>query len=305
MVANGIKPWEGCMEFGDEKMFIDLCLEQVKLGGRPDANLKTSAWKKGPLSGENREKRSELKVTWYRLLRLEELEWKQRSKERWLKEGDNNTKYFHRIANMRHRVNHIGRLEVEGEVMENMPTIESALVRYFSLAFQKEREPNLTWFDEDLKKVPNHLWSALEAPFTEMEIQKAIFGADGDKSPGPDGFGLRFYDEFWVVVKNDLFELFQEFYTGSMGIGCLNATFFTLIPKKEGAIRVEDFRPISLVSSSYKMIAKALANRLKGAIDGMIESNQSAFIPGRVLHDSFRSLKNASMRCTEIDEKGW
>jgi hypothetical protein len=44
---------------------------------------------------------------------------------------------------------------------------------------------------------------------------------------------------------------------------------------------MKDFRPISLVGSLYKIIAKVLANRLKGVLDKVISKTQSAFIKGR------------------------
>ncbi|KAK1277454.1 hypothetical protein QJS04_geneDACA016871 [Acorus gramineus] len=81
--------------------------------------------------------------------------------------------------------------------------------------------------------------------------------------------------------------MFDEFYRGSCGIGCLNSAFLALIPKKEGAQVVGDFRPISLVNGAYKMVAMVLANRLKPTSGFMIEENQSAFIPGWILHDGF------------------
>ncbi|XP_057770246.1 uncharacterized protein LOC130990064 [Salvia miltiorrhiza] len=64
-----------------------------------------------------------------------------------------------------------------------------------------------------------------------------------------------------------------------------NPSFIVLIPKKEGAISLDDFRPISLISSLYKVIAKILANRMKGVMDSIISDNQSAFISGRFILD--------------------
>ena len=52
----------------------------------------------------------------------------------------------------------------------------------------------------------------------------------------------------------------------------LNATFLVLIPKKEGAKDLKDFRPISLVGDLYKLLVKVLANRIKKLM-GKVVSN--------------------------------
>ena len=54
-----------------------------------------------------------------------------------------------------------------------------------------------------------------------------------------------------------------------------------LIPKKEGASDVQDSRPISLVGSLYKIIAKVLANRLKRVMRKLVSNSQNAFVEGR------------------------
>lgn len=65
----------------------------------------------------------------------------------------------------------------------------------------------------------------------------------------------------------------------------LNATFIALIPKKREAIEIKDFKPISLLGSVYKIIAKVLAERLKLVIGNLISDNQNAFIRGRQIVD--------------------
>jgi len=80
-----------------------------------------------------------------------------------------------------------------------------------------------------------------------------------DKSPGPDGFTILFYQECWEVIKTNLLKVFEEFFaSGVINLG-VNSTFLMLIPKKEGAASLTDFRPISLVTSIYKIIAKVLS----------------------------------------------
>ena len=45
---------------------------------------------------------------------LEEISWRQKSRALCIREGDRNTKFFHRIANSHKRVNSIDRLMVDG-----------------------------------------------------------------------------------------------------------------------------------------------------------------------------------------------
>ena len=66
--------------------------------------------------------------------------------------------------------------------------------------------------------------------------------------------------------------MFEEHYSQNVVFRNLNATFLVLIPKKEGASDVQDVKPISLVGSLYKIIAKVLENRLKRVM-GKVVSN--------------------------------
>lgn len=58
-----------------------------------------------------------------------------------------------------------------------------------------------------------------------------------------------------------------------------------LIPKFDNPQRLNDFRPISLVGSMYKILAKILANRLRLVIGSVISDSQSRFIKGRQILD--------------------
>ena len=65
----------------------------------------------------------------------------------------------------------------------------------------------------------------------------------------------------------------------------LNASFIALIPKKQNASNIRDFRPISLIGSVYKLLAKVLANWLKVVLDSLISESQNAFVGERKILD--------------------
>ena len=109
----------------------------------------------------------------------------------------------------------------------------------------------------------------------------------GDKALSPDGFTMAFFQKCWLVIEEDVmgFFFFAEVYTHCKFEHSLNATFIALIPKKQNASNIRDFWPISLIGSIYKLLAKVLANRLKGVLDSLILESQNAFMGGRKILD--------------------
>jgi len=65
-----------------------------------------------------------------------------------------------------------------------------------------------------------------------------------------------------------------------------NASFITLIPKVDNTGSLHEYIPISLIGCMYKIISKALSNRLKHILPKIIDKSQSAFIEGRGLLDN-------------------
>ena len=65
-------------------------------------------------------------------------------------------------------------------------------------------------------------------------------------------------------------EMFRDFHDNVTFIKSLNTTFLVLIPKKGNAEDLKDFRPISLLRSLYKILAKVLANRLKKVVGKVV-----------------------------------
>jgi hypothetical protein len=71
------------------------------------------------------------------------------------------------------------------------------------------------------------------------------------------------------------------------GLHLLNQAFVLLIPKRQDAIKVSDFRLISLIHSFAKILSKLLANRLGLELNHLISINQTAFIRKRCIQDKF------------------
>ncbi|OAY66433.1 LINE-1 retrotransposable element ORF2 protein [Ananas comosus] len=126
--------------------------------------------------------------------------------------------------------------------------------------------------------------------FSIDEIKHAVFQLGSDKAPGPDGYSIRFYQTFWDTVKDDLFNLFQDLYEGRLSTTLIDYSYICLIPKKVGAERASDFRPISLLNGIQKIVSKVLANRLVVVLNDLISPSQSAFVKGRNITDAYATV---------------
>jgi hypothetical protein len=102
----------------------------------------------------------------------------------------------------------------------------------------------------------------LEEPFSTAEIDEVIKKLPNDKSPGPDGFNNEFMKRCWPVIKEDFYTLCSSFHNNTLCFRSINSSYITLIPKVDGPRFVSDFRPISLLNTSAKLVTKLLANRL-------------------------------------------
>ena len=88
---------------------------------------------------------------------------------------------------------------------------------------------------------------------------------------------MAFYQDCWDIVKG-LFRFFEEFFSGGVVNSAMNHTILCLILKKSESKCVKDFRPISLVSSVYKILVKVLANCLGEVLSHTISMTQEAFV---------------------------
>ena len=127
--------------------------------------------------------------------------------------------------------------------------------------------------------------SWLEDPFTREQIDAVARNLPNDKAPGPDGFNNEFIKRCWQFIKEDFYALCVAFQEGTANIQSINDSYITLIPKIDGAQQVGDFRPISSLNCSIKLITKLLANRLQSVILQLIHQNQYGFIKTRTIQD--------------------
>ncbi|KAM0924223.1 hypothetical protein ACQ4PT_005019 [Festuca glaucescens] len=248
------------------------------------------------LSTSERGLRKLLKRKLLGLASLERTNARQRSRIAWLKEGDACTRFFHLQANHRRRKNFIPHLRVDGVLVADQDDKARVVDDFFEQLLGSAPERGFS-LDLDFLGVRTHDLSDLEAPFSEEEVWSVIKSQEPDKAPGPNGFTGRFYTVCWHIIKHDFMEAFEALWRGdARGLQLANQALISLLPKHADAVEVRDFRPISLIHSVAKFVAKVLSCRLAPKMPQIVGPHQSAFIRGRCLHDNFQLVQCTARR---------
>jgi hypothetical protein len=154
-----------------------------------------------------------------KLRRDEESKWAQRAKVKHIQEGGDNTKYFHLIANGKHRRKKIFQLKQEEGTIIGQDNLKTYISEYYRNLFGPP-PPSTCVMNEsithDVKTISNEENAILTAEFTENEIHDAIMQMELNKSPDPGGFRAEFFQKIWAIIKGDLMEMFSSFHKGEL-----------------------------------------------------------------------------------------
>eukprot|EP00253_Pinus_taeda_P033170 PITA_33170 len=189
----------------------------------------------------------------------EEILWRQKSRIRWLKEGEKNTKFFHKTMVQRRMHNLISHIHNDqGERIETHEGIEENFLRYFKKVHQESSIDRLPAIEKILQQIPKLITdehNLLLQPILLHEVDNTV------KQLKAESRALR-----WM-------------YPG------LNATFMALIPKTEEANTPDKYRLIALCNIIYRIVSKVIATQLKPLLPLNISPEQSGYVEGRQITD--------------------
>lgn len=231
---------------------------------------------------------SKLESKLEKLLSQEEMHWKQRSHNQWLRGGDRNTSFFYKMAFSRRKKNAIVSLHTPLHGLTNdLSCIEDHIIKYYEDLFRSQipTMENIRLTTSCINTLDTNEM-ALRIPFTKKEVQSALFYLNPNKASGPDGFSASFFQKEWKVVGSDVLNTVLGILNKGDSLEGWNSTIITLIPKIKNPSNVKDYIPISLCNVLYKVVARAITNRLKNTLRNIIDPFQSAFIPDRAITDN-------------------
>ncbi|KAJ9535674.1 hypothetical protein OSB04_un001171 [Centaurea solstitialis] len=213
---------------------------------------------------------------------------RQRAKVTWLREGDINTRFFHNAVKEKRGRNVIRAIQDSDGNFVFDDDVSTVLVNHFQ-AFLGMENPNVV-ADVPTDLFANRLSLAnsldMIRPITDEEIKHALFSIGNDKAPGADGFSAKFFKKAWPIIGGDVQVAIHNFFYSGRMTKEINHTLLCMIPKVPNASRISDFRPISCCTVLYKIISKIISDRIKPYLTHIVDSTQSAFIPGRRIADN-------------------
>ena len=219
-----------------------------------------------------------------------------RSKARWQMEGEKNTRYFYNLEKARYNAKTCTKLINEhGQTVSNPEAILEMQHMFYTELYSADEKVSFGLSDIEVPQVRDNSPGKINDDFKMEELSEAIAGLKNGSCPGSDGLPAEWYKVFWNQIKTHLHAAIMYAYTGHDQIlhptartGILN-----LIPKGEKDTRyLKNMRPITLLNTDYKIIEKAIANRMVPALVEIIHDDQRGFLPDRKIAINIRKILN-------------
>jgi hypothetical protein len=233
-----------------------------------------------------------------KLRRDVESKWAQWAKVKHIQEGGNNIKYFHLIANGKHQRKKLFQLEQEEGTIFGQDNLKTYISEYDKNLFG-DPTPNhfgmIKSENNDIPQLSSEENRILTDNFTKKKVHAAIMQMEKNKAPGPDGFLAEFYQKFWDVIKLDLMAMFVALQRNELPLFHLNFGTIILLPKKENAAQIQQYRPIHLLNVSFKIFTKVGTNRVATVANTVVRPTQTTFMSGlHILEGVVVSTRNDS-----------
>ena len=189
---------------------------------------------------------------------------------RWAEEGERSSKYFCNLekrANERKSINRI-RTASQTVITDKKNILEEIRTFYCNLYQYSNVEKSCNDYDVtvhnfldslDIPKLSVGEKLSLDQPISKHEVFQTISSMNHNKSPGYDGIPVEFYIVFWNDISDMLLDsLNYSFENGRLSLSQRNG-IITLLPKKDrDLLEIQNYRPISLLTVDYKIIAESL-----------------------------------------------
>jgi hypothetical protein len=117
------------------------------------------------------------------------------------------------------------------------------------------------------------------------ELDKAVDEANVNSAAGIDGISLKFIKRYWYVFRVPLKKYADRSFLNGRLTHNFRTAIIKLIPKKGSSSDIKKWRPISLLSCMYKILSRAINNRLKSVVNRFTSRAQKGFTNHRYIQE--------------------
>ncbi|CAI5992456.1 unnamed protein product [Closterium sp. NIES-65] len=157
---------------------------------------------------------------------------------------------------------------------------EAKLKAYEDGRRQKLHEQAGVKVEMSVRRLPPKDAEELCAPWEEAEVKCALEEMARGKTPGRDGLPKELWELQWDLLGGQVMQFLKEFERTGVFLKEFSTPVTVLLHKKGAKDDLQNYRPITLLSTAYKVIAKVPANRIKRKLEKVVSEGQFGFLPG-------------------------
>jgi len=230
------------------------------------------------------------------LLKKEEEGAKVRARIQWIEKGEKPTAFFLKKEIRRGKKKIIEEIKnKDGDIVTSKEGIMEVFRDFYVDLFSEEEmdlECQEKLLDNIQNTLPSDVKAFLDTPLTEDEYQIALKDLSNNKTPGEDGLPKEFYYHFWPLIGKHVVHVLNEGLINQELTSSQRGGLITLINKPGDPLEVKNKRPISLLNVDYKILSRALTNRLKHVLQFVINKDQTCSVPGRKITDNLLDFRD-------------
>ncbi len=144
----------------------------------------------------------------------------------------------------------------------------------------------------------------LDSPLTLEELDCSVEKCNIKSAPGIDGLSNYFIKKYWVFFRVALFKYALSCFDKSRLTTNFRSASIKLIPKKGDASQLKNWRPISLLSNMYKIISRAINNRLNTIVNRVCSRAQKGFNNKRYTQECLINVLETIQHCNTNNING-
>ena len=210
--------------------------------------------------------------------------------------GDKNNQYFLSLEKHNYKKSNITQLiNTKGDVVTSSDKIMKEIREFYTNLYTS----NPTTLDSDnnnrficndtIPKLDDTMRESCEGVLTQNETFVALQCLTRNRTPGNDGLSPEFYITFWPIIGKIVTNSLNAAYLTSRLSNSQRQGVITLIEKKgKEKRRIENWRPITLLNTDYKIASKCISMRIEKHLDTLVHETQTAFIKNRQIADGIR-----------------